>query len=143
MSARIFSPETYARLDRQLAYYFTPEHLTSSAHALELHRRNNGFTFEEIMLWPRVQGFSLLEIADVIMLSDDLRFRPKNAEANFKNADLDEMTDYYELYGMSDDDKKKEYLFKHAEIDDLAKIYGFGYPPLSDFVVFKGNLVYE
>eukprot|EP00617_Octactis_speculum_P017473 CAMPEP_0185743252 /NCGR_PEP_ID=MMETSP1174-20130828/920_1 /TAXON_ID=35687 /ORGANISM="Dictyocha speculum, Strain CCMP1381" /LENGTH=51 /DNA_ID=CAMNT_0028415795 /DNA_START=752 /DNA_END=903 /DNA_ORIENTATION=- len=51
------------------------------------------------------------------------------------------MTDHYELYGMSDDDKKKEYLCKHAEIDDLSKIYGFGYPPLSDFVVFSGKLV--
>ena len=142
MSARIFAPETYACLDRQLAYYFTPEHLKSSAHALELHRRDNGFTFEDIMSWPRVQGFSLLEIHDVIIRSDDLRFRPKNAEANFKNVDLDEMTDNYELDDMSDDDKM-EYLCKHAEIDDLAKIYGFGYPPLSDFVVFSGKLVYE
>ena len=75
------------------------------------------------------------------MLSDDLRFRPQNAEADFTNVDLNEMTDKYELYDMHDD--KKEYLCKHAETEDLAKIYGFNNPPLSDFVVLSGKLVYE
>ena len=50
------------------------------------------------------------------------------------------MTDMYELDDMHDDDKK-EYLCKHAGIDDLSKIYGFDDPPLSDFVVFSGKLV--
>ena len=142
---RIFSAETYARLLHQLVYYFTPDHLEGNEHASKLYRKDNGFTFKDIMKWRRMQSITFNELVDIVEADPDLYYR-SNVEAHYTNIDWDEMSDMYHhdhLDGMSDDDKKK-YLLKNADQEELNHLYGFDSAPdieFLDFVVFSRKLV--
>ena len=148
--ARIFSAETYACLLRQLAYYFTSDHLVSNAHASELYCRDNGFTIRDLMSWYRMQGITLQELTEFIDAVPGLFFR-SNVEADYMNVNWDDVYDSYsglsdDLNEMSDDDKKK-YLLKNADQDELNEIYWdetitiWNEEKLLDFIVFSRKLV--
>ena len=147
---RIFSAETYACLFRQLAYYFTSDHLVSNAHASELYCRDNGFTIRDLMSWHRMQGITLQELTEFIDAVPGLFFR-SDVEADYMNVNWDDVYDSYSglsdnLNEMSDDDKK-EYLLKNADQDQLNDIYWehpisvWNEEKLLDFIVFSRKLV--
>ena len=146
---RIFSAETYACLLRQLAYYFTSDHLVSNAHASELYCRDDGFTIRDLMSWNRMQGITLQELTEFIDAVPGLYFR-SNEKDDYMNVNWDVvdlcsgLSD--DLNGMSDDDKKK-YLLKNADQDELNEIYwdetisSWNEEKLLDFTVFSRKLV--
>ena len=147
---RIFSAETYACLLRQLAYYFTSDHLVSNAHASELYCRDDGFTIRDLMSWNRMQGITLQELTEFIGAVPGLYFR-SNEKDDYMNVNWDYVYDSCsglsdDLNGMSDDDKKK-YLLKNADQDELNEIYwdetitSWNEEKLLDFTVFSRKLV--
>ena len=147
---RIFSAETYACLLRQLAYYFTSDHLVSNAHASELYCRDDGFTIRDLMSWNRMQGITLQELTEFIGAVPGLYFR-SNEKDDYMNVNWDYVYDLCsglsdDLNGMSDDDKKK-YLLKNADQDELNEIYwdetitSWNEEKLLDFTVFSRKLV--
>ena len=147
---RIFSAETYACLLRQLAYYFTSDHLVSNAHASELYCRDDGFTIRDLMSWNRMQGITLQELIEFIGAVPGLYFR-SNEDDDYMNVNWDDVYDSYsglsdDLNEMSDDDKKK-YLLKNADQDELNEIYwdetitSWNEEKLLDFTVFSRKLV--
>ena len=147
---RIFSAETYACLLRQLAYYFTSDHLVSNAHASELYCRDDGFTIRDLMSWNRMQGITLQELTEFIGEVPGLYFR-SNEKDDYMNVNWDYVYDSCsglsdDLNGMSDDDKKK-YLLKNADQDELNEIYwdetitSWNEEKLLDFTVFSRKLV--
>ena len=146
---RIFSAETYACLLRQLAYYFTSDHLVSNTHASELHCRDDGFTIRDLMSWNRMQGITLQELTELIGAVPGLYFR-SNEEDDYMNVNWDDVYDSYsglsdDLNEMSDDDKKK-YLLKNADQDELNEIWNetitvWNEEKLLDFIVFSRQLV--
>ena len=147
---RIFSAETYACLLRQLAYYFTSDHLVSNAHASELYCRDDGFTIRDLMSWNRMQGITLQELTEFIGAVPGLYFR-SNEKDDYMNVNWDDVYDSYsglsdDLNEMSDDDKKK-YLLKNADQDELNEIYwdetitSWNEEKLLDFTVFSRKLI--
>ena len=148
---RIFSAETYACLLRQLAYYFTSDHLVSNAHASELYCRDDGFTIRDLMSWNRMQGITLQELTEFIGAVPGLYFR-SNEKDDYMNVNWDYVYDSLisglsdDLNEMSDDDKKK-YLLKNADQDELNEIYwdetitSWNEEKLLDFTVFSRKLV--
>ena len=147
---RILSAESYACLFRQLAYYFTSDHLVSNTHASELHCRDDGFTIRDLMSWNRMQGITLQELIEFIGEVPGLYFR-SNEEDDYMNVNWDDVYDSYsglsdDLNEMSDDDKKK-YLLKNADQDKLNEIYWsdtitvWNEEKLLDFIVFSRQLV--
>ena len=148
---RIFSAETYACLLRQLAYYFTSDHLVSNAHASELYCRDDGFTIRDLMSWNRMQGITLQELTEFIGEVPGLYFR-SNEKDDYMNVNWDYVYDSLisglsdDLNEMSDDDKKK-YLLKNADQDELNEIYwdetisSWNEEKLLDFTVFSRKLV--
>ena len=147
---RIFSAETYACLLRQLAYYFTSDHLVSNAHASELYCRDDGFTIRDLMSWNRMQGITLQELTEFIGEVPGLYFR-SNEKDDYMNVNWDYVYDSCsglsdDLNGMSDDDKKK-YLLKNADQDELNEIYwdetitSWNEEKLLDFTVFSRKLI--
>ena len=122
---RILSAESYACLFRQLAYYFTSDHIGSNTHASELHCRDDGFTIRDLMSWNRMQGITLEELFEFIREAPGLYYR-SSEEGDYMNVNWDEVYDSYsglsdDLNEMSDDDKKK-YLLKNADQDELNEI---------------------
>ena len=148
---RIFSAETYAFLLRQLAYYFTSDHLVSNAHASELYCRDDGFTIRDLMSWNRMQGITLQELTEFIGAVPGLYFR-SNEKDDYMNVNWDYVYDSLisglsdDLNEMSDDDKKK-YLLKNADQDELNEIYwdetitSWNEEKLLDFTVFSRKLI--
>ena len=91
---RIFSAETYACLLRQLAYYFTSDHLASNAHASELYCRDDGFTIRDLMSWNRMQGITLQELIEFIGAVPGLYFR-SNEDDDYMNVNWDDVYDSF------------------------------------------------
>jgi len=147
---RILSAESYACLFRQLAYYFTLDHIGSNTHASELHCRDDGFTIRDLMSWNRMQGITLEELTEFIREVPGLYYR-SSEEDDYMNVNWDEVYESHDglsddLNEMSDDDKKK-YLLKNADQYELNEIYWenpitvWNEEKLLDFIVFSRQLV--